>query len=117
MAKLRIDKLVKGNAVQHDHGVEDLPTYPSGANPTATVSGSAVNGSASTFMRSDAAPALANTAVTPATYGSPTQVGVFTVDQQGRITGASNTTVAPTGMVTMMVDTEANILATTPHSG
>jgi hypothetical protein len=56
------------------------------ANPTATVSGSAVNGSASTFMRSDAAPALAPTAVTPGTYNSAN----ITVDQQGRLISATN---------------------------
>lgn len=35
-------------------------TLPVGANPTATVNGAATNGVATTFMRSDAAPALAN---------------------------------------------------------
>lgn len=34
---------------------------------------------------------LANTAVTPATYGDATSVAVFTVDQQGRITSAITT--------------------------
>lgn len=38
--------------------------------------------------------AIANTAVTPAAYGSATQVGTFTVDQQGRLTLAGNTTIA-----------------------
>lgn len=33
---------------------------------------------------------LANTAVTPGTYGDATNVGQFTVDQQGRVTGAAN---------------------------
>lgn len=36
---------------------------------------------------------LANTAVTPSTYGSATQSPVIIVDAQGRITGASNTTI------------------------
>jgi hypothetical protein len=39
---------------------------------------------------------LANTAVTPGSYGSATQVGGFTVDAQGRLTAASNTTIAVT---------------------
>jgi len=72
--------------------ITSMPTTGA-ANPSATVSGSAVNGSASTYMRSDAAPALANTSVTPASYGSATQVGTFTVDGQGRLTAAANVTI------------------------
>jgi len=37
---------------------------------------------------------LANTLVTPGTYGSATQVGTFTVDAQGRLTSASNVAIA-----------------------
>jgi len=37
---------------------------------------------------------LANTTVTTGTFGSATQVGVFTVDAQGRLTAASNTTIS-----------------------
>jgi hypothetical protein len=40
-------------------GTCDTLTIPTGANPTATIGAAAVNGSASTFMRSDGAPALA----------------------------------------------------------
>ena len=44
-------------------------TLPVAANPTASISGAAVNGSATTFMRSDAAPALATTGITAGVYG------------------------------------------------
>ncbi|UOF00994.1 tail fiber domain-containing protein [Bdellovibrio reynosensis] len=37
---------------------------------------------------------LANTAVTPAVYGSTTAVATFTVDAQGRLTAASNAAIA-----------------------
>lgn len=37
---------------------------------------------------------LDDTAVTPATYGSATSIPAFTVDQQGRITSASNVSIA-----------------------
>jgi len=40
--------------------------------------------------------ALANTAVTPASYGSATQTGTFTVDAQGRLTAAANVTISGT---------------------
>lgn len=37
---------------------------------------------------------LANTAVTPGSYGSSSQVATFTVDQQGRMTSAANVALA-----------------------
>ncbi len=38
--------------------------------------------------------AIADTAVSPGSYGSPTQVATFTVDQQGRLTAAANATIS-----------------------
>lgn len=55
-------------------------------------------GSTGTTMEIDAGVVgpteLASTAVTPASYGSATQVGTFTVDADGRLTAAGNTTIS-----------------------
>ncbi len=56
-----------------------------GANPTQTIGASTVNGTATTFMRSDAAPALEVLAGVSDTYSLAT----ITVDDTGRITAAS----------------------------
>jgi hypothetical protein len=42
--------------------------------------------------------ALADTLVTIGTYGSASQVGQFTVDQQGRITSVANVNITPSGI-------------------
>jgi len=60
---------------------------------------------------------LANTAVTPASYGDAATVAVFTVDAQGRLTAASNATIAITnaqvsGLGTMSTQ-NANAVAIT----
>lgn len=46
-------------------------------------------------LSADRTLSLANTAVTPGSYGSASQVGTFTVDQQGRLVAAGNATITP----------------------
>jgi hypothetical protein len=53
----------------HTYTLPNSPTLPTGANPSATISGTVVNGSATTFMRSDAVPALGST-ITIGTAGT-----------------------------------------------
>ena len=43
---------------------------------------------------------LANTAITPGTYGGATQIPVFTVDQQGRATYAANSAISGISVAT-----------------
>jgi hypothetical protein len=55
--------------------------------------------------------ALANTAVTPGSYGSASQVAAFTVDQQGRQTAAGNVTITPAAIGAQPVDATLTALA------
>lgn len=60
---------------------------------------------------------MANTAVTPSTYGNATNVGQFTVDAQGRLTAASNVVIAistanVTGLGTMATQDANNVAIT-----
>lgn len=102
-------------AVAHTGAYADLsgtPAIPAGANPTAVASDTAVNGAASTFMRSDGAPAVRK--------GSNAAFGVVKVDNTtitatgGTITAASTTlngyAVAPGGILNLA---DTDIVGTT----
>lgn len=62
---------------------------------------------------------LANTTVTIGTYGGASQIGVFTVDQQGRITSASNATVsvANTQITGLITNSQIASIANTKITG
>ena len=74
-----------------------------------------VDGSAN----ASAALTLANTAVTPASYGSATSIPSFTVDSKGRLTAASGNTIPiiASGTWTPTVSGVSNISAATPYLG
>ncbi len=73
-------------------------TYPNPALAAGAVTSAAIaDGSITSADLADGAVTaskLANTTVTAGSYGTPTQVGAFTVDAQGRLTAASNVTIS-----------------------
>lgn len=74
-------------------GTQAIPTGATGANPSATIGLSAVNGAAATFLRSDGAPALSQ-AIVPTWSGDHTfSTGIYpSYATKGAITYLSNAT-------------------------
>lgn len=70
-------------AIQKLNGNITAITIPTGANPTATIGLTAINGSAATFLRSDGAPALSQAIV-------PTWTGVHTFSPSARSSGVAS---------------------------
>lgn len=65
-----------------------------GGTVTSIAAGTGLSASPSSPITTSGTLNLADTAVTAASYGSATQVGTFTVDAQGRLTAAGNTSIA-----------------------
>lgn len=66
-------------------------------NPANVVAGTGLTGGGSLVANTNVTVTLANTAVTPGTYGGATNSAVVTIDAQGRITSASNVAISGGG--------------------
>ena len=80
------------------------------ANPTAEVTDTAVNGVATTYMRSDSAPALANSGVVAGTYGDASNVPQIVVDAKGRVTSVTNVAISGGGISAYTTLTGADVI-------
>ena len=85
------------------------------ANTTHVIAGTGLSGGGQ--LNANVSVALANTAVTAASYGDATNVATFTVDAQGRLTAASNVAIAisnaaVSGLGTMSVQNAFNVAIT-----
>jgi hypothetical protein len=101
----------------------DLIAYDGGSNvwvnlpPPTVTAGVGLTGGGLANANSVVTIDLANTAVTPDTYGDATNVAQFTVDAQGRLTAAANVAISistanVTGLGTMAVQDANNVAIT-----
>jgi hypothetical protein len=81
-----------GQALTYNGSAWVNTTPASGGTVTSVAAGTGLSASPSPITTTGTI-SLADTAVTAASYGSATQVGAFTVDAQGRLTAASNTSI------------------------
>ncbi len=81
-----------GQALTYNGSAWVNTTPAAGGTVTSVAAGTGLSASPSPITTSGTI-SLADTAVTAASYGSATQVGAFTVDAQGRLTAASNTSI------------------------
>lgn len=100
--KSKLDGIANGANLYTDEMAQDA------------VGGALTNSSNINLVYNDGAntitPDLINTTVTAASYGTATQTGTFTVDAKGRLTAASNTTIAITA--SQVTNFAATVLAT-----
>lgn len=73
--------------------VTDALTYTPARSSRTITAGTGLSGGGD--LSADRTISLANTGVTPGSYGSATQVGTFAVDAQGRLTSAGTATITP----------------------
>ena len=114
----KIDNTDAVTSVNGQVGAVVLGAANVGATPNTTYVLSSTGLSGGGQLNANVTLALANTAVSPASYGGPATVATFTVDAQGRLTAAANATIAITAaQVSGVVSNTTYVLAGTGLSG